>query len=328
MANKYGPNISEAIDPTTGEVIPVVKVSDLENFTLNNKEATEKQRKYLKLREEKSKFDTLTGGFTFTMLDTLKELIADDTFTQADKARIMLLGTYVSYSDKGAYLVYRNNKPITKSHLMQLLEMTRKGEFYSFYNKLLEAEIITEVPTDNGIQLQWSSKYHFKGNVAAGGTASGSVFKSYDKQIQDLYFAKNEKGKRCHTVHTLFYIFMLVPFIDPYSNMVVKNPGDLQHAKQPFTLKDLADLMGYSEAKNAKNMLRKLKLHGMPVVSINTAGKHTNIVINPFVINRTGRVPSGTLLGLFIQSVRELAATKGWTEDEILAFINNPGTAV
>src|SRR5699024_4489276 len=115
----------------------------------------------------------------------------------AEKTRIIFLGTFVSYKENGSYLIHDNGKPILKSKLKSLLEISNNKEFYRFFNKLLDAGIVKEkVINRSNIKLKWNTEYSFKGTASNKQQKETNLIKTFDKQVRELYQEKDEQGKR------------------------------------------------------------------------------------------------------------------------------------
>lgn len=322
--------LQEVIIRKTGEVREVyVPNGNAEDYTIIHNDVLVKRDTYLNERPYKAMFDTLSGGFTFTMIETLKELITDTDFTPSDKTRIMLLGTYVSYENNNRYLIYSNGTPIKKNQLMGLLEMKNRNQFYTFYNLMLEKGVFTEVVENRStIYLIWSENYHFRGRISGGKQASSQLIKTYDNQIRELYTAKKKNGKQMHTAHSLYTFFTLLPFIHPQSNALCRHPELPVYQSQPFTLHELADLFGYNRTNDFNRVLRNIKIHDMPAVahSLTNGKDESRIIVNPFIVNRTGTKPNATLFTIFSNSFQILADRNGWTEKQKDNFLNQGNT--
>jgi len=314
--------IRKVADIETGEIFESWTVDNIEEYTLIHKDSEGKREEFLKNKVFKSQFDTLAGGFTFNMIETLKELIADEDFTQSDKTRIMFLGTFVSYEKNHRYLTHGNGHPILKNQLMDLLEMTNRKEFYSLYNMMLEKGVFIEDKESRSvIKMIWSEKYHFKGTASGGRKASENLIKSYDNQIRELYREKDSKGKPVHTAHSLFTFFTLLPYVHPESNALCRYPDKPTHVSEPFTIRELADIFGLDRVSDLRRILFRIKIHKMPVVAYAQSTDNSRIFINPFVVNRTGKKPNATLFTLFDSSFNMLADKYDWTVEERQRFL-------
>ncbi|RIU93312.1 hypothetical protein [Oceanobacillus picturae] len=281
----------------TGEKLEQVGVIyNPDDYNVINKKSEARKKAYLLSRKEKSEFDALAGRFTFTLASTIIKLNNDKRFSQTEKTRIMYLGTYVSYQEKGSYLMHCNGKYVLKNKLQSLLEMTNKVEFYKFYNKLLLAGIIQEEKLNKStIKIMWSSEYNFRGKASPEALKEKNLIKTYDNQIRELYHEKDSKGKKVHTANNLYTLFMLMPYVQPESNMICLHPEN-ETDSCPLTIKDLAEIFNYNRTNDLKRKLFKIKLRGMPVFATISNSNYTHIVVNPFIVYRSNKAPSDALL--------------------------------
>lgn len=290
MQNNKDIEILREVDEN-GEFEDIALVRNLENKTIIDTDKLNKMKQYQANKRDYDNFIDIAGGFSFMLVDTLKELHKDTRFTDSEKARIIFLGTYCSYETSGRYLLFNNNKYILKSHLQDLLEISNKKEFYTFYNKMVETRIIEEDYRGRfEIRLKWSSDYHFKGKASKNGT------KSID------------------TVKNLYIMFMVLPFINKESGVLCNNPlVDDEEDSQPLELTDLAEMFGYPKPSMIKNKLLKCKLFGTNVffvgdgMDMKKRRKYTRIFVNPFVASRSPKAPNPTLLALFPDTEKVLS---------------------
>lgn len=297
--------IVEVVIKETGEIKEGIFIENYENKSVIDNDTIYKKNEYQANKRDYDNFIDIAGGFSFMLVDTLKELHRDTRFTDADKARLMFLGTYCSYETSGRYLFFNNNKHILKSHLQELLEISNKKEFYKFYNKLVETGIIEEEKLNRfEIRIKWNSKYHFKGKVSKNGIKATDTVKTYDRQIQTLYKEKDAKGKSINTPKNLFVMFMVLPFINSDSGVLCRHPlKPIEQDAEPIQLKELASMFGYSKPSTLKNKLLQCKLYGTNVFVISEGlkdrRKYTRIFVNPFVASRSPKAPNSTHLAMF-----------------------------
>lgn len=314
MQNNKDIEILREVDEN-GEFEDIALVRNLENKTIIDTDKLNKMKQYQANKRDYDNFIDIAGGFSFMLVDTLKELHKDTRFTDSEKARIIFLGTYCSYETSGRYLLFNNNKYILKSHLQELLEISNKKEFYTFYNKMVETRIIEEDYRGRfEIRLKWSSDYHFKGKASKNGTKSINTVKTYDRQIQSLYKEKGTNGKSINTPKNLYIMFMVLPFINKESGVLCNNPlVDDEEDSQPLELTDLAEMFGYPKPSMIKNKLLKCKLFGTNVffvgdgMDMKKRRKYTRIFVNPFVASRSPKAPNPTLLALFPDTEKVLS---------------------
>jgi hypothetical protein len=269
------------------------------------RESVEKMKKYQADKRNYDNFTDIAGGFSFMLVDTLKELHKDTRFSDMEKARLMFLGTFCSYETSGRYLLTNNNKYLLKSDLKELLEISNRKEFYKFYNKLVETEIIAEEVIDRKtIRLKWNSKYHFKGKATKNSTKSTETVKAYDRQIKTLYKEKDANGRSSNTPKNLYILFMVLPFINSESGVLCNQQHNpIEEDCEPLELKDLAKMFGYPKPSIIKTKLMNCKLYGTNVFFIGEGmvdrKKYTRIYVNPFVSSRSPKAPNASLLAMF-----------------------------
>lgn len=290
----------------TGEKVEGLLLQNPENYIIISKESEAKRKAYLQGKQHKGIFDEIAGRFTFSLSSTIKELNQDKRFTQTEKTRIIFLGTFVSYQEKGSYLMHDNGNLIYKNKLQSLLEMSNKNEFYKFYNNMLDAGILQEEHINKTtIKLIWSSSYNFRGTAPASALKEKNLIKTFDKQVRELYQEKDAKGKKVHTPNNLYTLFMLLPYVQPESNIICLNPEDVSNPK-PLTIQELADLFGYNRSNDLKRKLFKVKLKGLPVFSTISNTNYTHILVNPFIVYRSNKAPNDALLNHFKDTANRL----------------------
>ncbi|WP_413308817.1 hypothetical protein AA0X95_11050 [Bacillus sp. 1P10SD] len=288
-----------------GEIQEKLIIHNPEGYVVEDKDAKVRKQKYYFNQKNYELFTDVVGGFTFMLVDTLKALHKDARFNDMEKARIMFLGTYVSYDDKGSYLMTNNNRFLLKKDLKGLLEISNEKEFYKFYNKMIETGILEEEVLGRfEIRLKWSSKYHFKGKASKGVAGGTETVKAYDRQIQALYQEKDTKGKSVNTPKNLYILFMVLPFINVESGVLChQQQNPIEDECQPIELNELAKMFDYAKPSTLKNKLLGCKLYSTNVFFIGEGmkgrKKYTRIFVNPYVASRSGRVPNESLKAMF-----------------------------
>ncbi|NMD72439.1 hypothetical protein HHO41_19395 [Bacillus sp. DNRA2] len=289
-----------------------IKKSDLVGKTIIDNDVLKRKQEYYDNKKNYELFTDVVGGVTFMLVDTLKAFHQDVRFNDMEKARIMFLGTYVSYDDKGSYLMTNNNRYLLKKDLRGLLEISNEKEFYKFYKKMIETEILEEELLGRfEIRLKWNSKYHFKGKASKGGTGGTETVKAYDRQIQALYKEKDANGKSVNTPKNLYLLFMVLPFINVESGVLChQQQNPVEDGCQPIELNELAKMLNYTKASTLKNKLLGCKLYGTNVFFIGEGmknrKKYTRIFVNPYVAGRSGKMPNATLKAMFPETEKAI----------------------
>jgi hypothetical protein len=302
---------TDIVDLYTGEKLEGVGViPHFENYRFTRLDILKKRKGYFERKQRNDLFEEL-DSFTFTYISKISELHQDERFSDDEKTRIMYLGTYVSYSDKGCFLMFPNGRYIRKKDLKGLLEIKEEMKFYSFYNKLVEARIITEVSTNAGTCWKWSEEYHIRGKLPKGSGAEAGILKTYDKQIQELYKEKKENGKALHSPKQLYTVFMVLPFVHFETNIICKNPNVPFEETEPLSIVELAKGLGFSRSNDLKRKMLQIELKEQPVFSFIENKKATHITVNPFVIWRQNQMPNKTLMLHFFDTAKRIAEEKG-----------------
>lgn len=319
--------IVEIVDEN-GEIRKGAFIENYENKTVIEKESIEKMKEYQAKKRTYDNFTDIAGGFSFMLVDTLKQLHKDTRFTDMEKAKIMFLGTFCSYETSGRYLFTNNNQFLLKNNLQELLEITNKKEFYKFYNMLVETGIIDEEVLGRfEVRLKWNNKYHFKGKAIKNGAKSTDTVKAYDRQIQTLYKEKDAKGKSINTPKNLYILFMVLPFINKESGVLCQQQHNpIEEACEPLEINDLAEMFGYPKASILKTKLMNCKLYGTNVFFIGEGmldrKKYTRIYVNPFVSSRSPKAPNPSLLTMFPNTekaiVKHLQAKQKTNNEKVL----------
>jgi hypothetical protein len=281
-------------------------IDNPEKYTIDRLEDKQRRKGYYNKQINYGNFSVISGGFSFMPVESLKALHQDNRFNDMEKARIIFLGTYVSYEDKGSYLMTNNNRHLLKSNMQELLEISNNKEFYKFFNMLIDAEIIQEeIISRYEVRLKWNSQYHFKGKAGRTTTGSTETVKAYDKQIQALYKEKNDMGKSINTPKNLYILFMVLPFINTESGVLChQQHNPVEEDCQPLELDELREMFGYERVTTLKNKLLNCKLYGTNVFFIGEGTldrkKYTRIFVSPYVASRSGnKAPNESLLAMF-----------------------------
>lgn len=299
-------SVEKDCDMETGEVGEYLKVKNPENYVVLNKKKHANKKEFLRGRQKKSEFEELAGRFTWTLSTTIKRLNQDERFSQTEKTRIIFLGTYVAYQEKGSYLTHDNGKLIYKNKLQSILEMTNKKEFYKFYNKMLDAGIIQEeLLGKSTIKIKWSNSYNFRGTAPSSELKAKNLIKTFDKQVRELYKEKDANGKKVHTPNNLYTLLSLIPYVHPDSNMLCLHPEN-SNDYHPLTIVEIAKMFGYNRTNDFKKKLFKVKLRGLPVFAVVSNANYSHILVNPFIVYRINKAPNDALMIHFKDTERRL----------------------
>ncbi|KNY26347.1 hypothetical protein [Pseudobacteroides cellulosolvens] len=211
------------------------------------KKALQKENKVFFMKDYNKE---ISGSFIFMIYRYCK---SKKDLTQADLTRLIYLASFVTYE---GILTFDNRTVLTKQNLNQLVLKLHKETFYTFYNKIVKLKIIEEKED----KLYLNKAHFFKGFPAEHKKfiLKRNYIRIYIDAIQHLY--KNTPVKNHKQ---LGIIFMLIPFINRYWNILCTNPDEQNlELLNILTLDNLAAILGYNKKYlfQLKKELKKIKL--------------------------------------------------------------------
>ncbi|GAA0427284.1 hypothetical protein GCM10008934_16340 [Virgibacillus salarius] len=261
----------QPINPDTGEILENIDIQTV----ITNQQVTAKRA-----IENLAQHQTDHGGFFFAYYEACKSM--SDRFpqlTQSDLARLMFVGTYLSWETN--HLVYDNGRPINKRALGELLGMRSRNKYSEFYRKLIDNEIIYE--QKSGLVMNATVFYRGTDKKASIDAKKMQYTRLFRKTIRELYAMFSGRS-----IKKLGVLYAVLPYINFNYNIVSKNPTEVQSEKiEPMPVSELADKLGYSDARKLMPVLREIKYEGKPVFGFfETDGdaRKKKIVVNPSVV--------------------------------------------
>lgn len=272
---------SNNIIDVNGEVIEV-HPKCLENIAMDfiNLEEQKKEKligvmDYVKEKSEvKKKLNELCGSFYFNFYKRLLGKVKPQYLI-----RLLYLSCFMDYENRLIIRKPNKNIPIYESELKNLLGLS-KAEYYNTRNELIEYDLI-KINEDKTIVI--NPTYCKKGGIMK--NKKVEKVRVFEEAIKELY----ENTKPCEH-RQLALLFDFLPFINYKWNIVCKdNTETTKEFIEPYTLKELAELLGQTNITRFKRKLDKLKLNGKSVVCINRINGKEFITINPKVYYKGGR---------------------------------------
>lgn len=270
-------NIKRVIDLTTGEYKDYKSSDNLQITTIADRT---KKKEYIEGEKKRQLIRTYNADISHFIFFIYKYCKLNDKLDQKDMTRLIMLATYVNY--KG-YLMNDNSKAITKNQLMKILKLSKQS-FYDFWNKIEDLKIISE---ENG-KIYLKKSLFFKGSVKEHKKyiQGKSLTRLYINNIRYLYNSVPVKQHK-----QLGIIFMLIPYINHYHNILCTNPNEsILDDVEVMTLQDVLKILGYNASyiSSLKKDLLKLKLEdgrNLIIFAQKEIGeKKKQIIINPEVI--------------------------------------------
>lgn len=232
------------------------------------------------LNNEIERHSDVNGGFIFVLYKINNDIReTTPSLSKSDIARLIYLATYTSY-DTGQ-LKKGDGTIITSQDIHILLKFT-KQRAKTFIDKLVSENVI-EIDKDGFIFMNPSLFYKGKLRNIIKVVPESNYTRLFKNTVRDIF----EKAEPREIVH-LATIYMTLPYINLYSNIISYNPDEKDHNLiKPMELSELAKKLGYSSRDKFTNTLNKLKVDGQPVFNYFTDVKDKrkrNIVVNPRVV--------------------------------------------
>ena len=276
-------NIIKSNDIVTedGEVIKLHKdclesiAMDFINWEEQRKEKLQDVISYKKDKSEiKEKLNELCGSFYFNFYKRLLGKVKPQYLI-----RLLYLSCFMDYENRLIIRKPNKNIPIYESELKDLLGLG-KSEYYMTRIELVKYDLI-KINEDKTIII--NPTYCKKGGIMK--NKKVEKVRVFEEAIKELY--ENTKP----TEHKqLALLFDFLPFINYKWNIICKDNTEItKEFIEPYTLKELAELLGQTNITRFKSKLDKLKLNGKSVVCINRINGKEFITINPKVYYKGGR---------------------------------------
>lgn len=252
---------------------------------------------YMKKKSDRNllqtKFDDL-GGFIFAIYKNLDIMYSDDILSQVDKARLLLLATYINYNDNK--IVYPNGKSITRSHLSGLLRVS-EDRVRIFMNKMKELELIS---ISDSKELYISKDLFFKGT--ADKQLYNNEYIGYSRIFINTYqYLYESLDKR--KVKYLGIIYNILGYINFYHNVLcVSGITESDYKKlKVMTLNELYILCTNNTDATSqaigkfKRGLAGIKLdNNQPLFAFVKTDDVDKILINPYLTYKSSNIDTFT----------------------------------
>lgn len=244
---------------------------------------TEEQRRGAQIKENLRNHQNDGGGYVFAMFKECQAIGERfPSLTQSDLARLMFVGTYVSYDDgvEPGYgvLKHPNGVAIDKSALSKMLKMSRPA-FSAFYKKLIAEGILFEA--DEGLAM--NPTVFYRGEHVKAMVSDQQYTRLFRQTVRDLYELYNGRS-----IKKLGTVYAVLPYVNFNYNVLCSNPSEVQAEKvKPLTIGELAYILGYESDKKLMSTLREIKHEDTPVFGFfeNIEDRRKKkIVVNPYVI--------------------------------------------
>ena len=260
-----------------GETIKVVKeITPQQKLFLSNKDALSRHNKQL-------------GGFVQVCYVKNQLLFNDLNLNQATISRFLYLATYIDYNDReeNVLVKYTKNNKIEYMNKRDVKYLLNLGDtaFKSFYKEIKEKELLFEA---NG-KIYLNPVYVNKGK-------SNFKDKEYARMFIDTTRELYENCKPRQHKH-LSYVYQLLPFLHYETNILCKNPEEIDINKlDKLHFTDICRMLNLSNDKKTMDKLKRdlfkfyitrdgEKYYFLSYVTIRQEiGTRSYYVVNPYVV--------------------------------------------
>ena len=252
---------------------------------------------YMKKKSDRNllqtKFDDL-GGFIFAIYKNLDIMYSDNVLSQLDKARLLLLATYINYNDNK--IIYPNGKSITRSHLSGLLRVS-EDRVRIFMNKMKELELIKISDTK---ELYISNDLFFKGT--ADKQLYNNEYIGYARIFINTYqYLYETMDKR--KLKYLGIIYNILGYINFYHNVLClegiteqdENKLKVMTLEELYTICTNKETYTPSALSQFKSGLAGIKLDNkQPLFAFVKVDKVDKILVNPYLTYKSSNIDTFT----------------------------------
>ena len=256
---------TESIIFKTGEVI-------ISKEGIYDREDVEKKKKYLKDKSDMELIiDSQLGSFYFHFFDKFKDV---DISNQM-KTRFLYICTFMDYDGRLVDTDKNTNAMAIMDRDMMFLKLgLGKTEFYKTLNTFLELKLIVEEKN----HMLVSKDFVIKGKLSC--MEKDDVYtRVFYNGVKKLY-----KNTTTRQHGRLYYLYMLLPYINLETNVVCSNPDEHNPSFiRPLTLKDICTIVDYNtnQLSTFTKILLDLTVDGKFVIAKVTIGSGEFIKVNP-----------------------------------------------
>lgn len=282
-------------------------VIDGKTYTLDGENISEKyqhrldvkysdsQIKNFQSHHELTDFEKENGGFVFLFYQINKSMTEyTNNLTKPDIARLLYLTTYTSFNNNK--IQYDNGRVISEKDLSKLLRLQPR-QYKEYIKKLVDNNILF-IDEDN-------NKYISEHICKNGSINKKQLFKQ-DIQYTRLFRDTVRRLYDSATVRELSRlstIYMILPYINLYTNIVSYNPNERDHDKViPMTLIDLASKLGYTDYNKLKTTMYKTVLDDQYVFGFflfENDRRTMRVIVNPRIVYASNANNLTTICALF-----------------------------
>nr|WP_312985313.1 hypothetical protein [Clostridioides sp.] len=242
------------VDKKTGEVIDQkgMKQGEMIDIIDYKDIITPKQKKLLNNINSVATHSSNLGGFIFLCYVKNKLLFNELNIDRANITRLIYLSTYLHYNTDNKNLLikhtqYKKIVPLDKILMKKILKLEDRT-FYNFLNDVKYNNLLYE--EDNKFYL--NPEYFTKGEVEFNTKEYTRIYINTTRLLYENTTVSKHKQ--------LSYIYQLIPFIHYETNILVKNPNEMDLNKlEKLSLIEICELLKINitnRSRTKKDLLR------------------------------------------------------------------------
>lgn len=215
---------------------------------------SDKQIESFKSKNEMYEHEKDNGGFIFLFYQLLQSM--DDqlpNLNKPDMARLLYLSTFVQFDTNK--ITHDNGRNIKDDDLAEMLKF-KPRQYKAYIKKLVDNGYMTIDIDGYKVLSPYLCKYGKLDNkwLKKHNISHTRLFKG---TVRNIFEKANSRE-----LNKISIIYMILPYVSLKYNIVCSNPSEIDDSKvKPYTLKDLTEILGYSNPSVLKNYLHTVKVN-------------------------------------------------------------------
>lgn len=212
------------------------------------------QKKMLNSISSIAKHSEKLGGFVFLCYVKNKLLFNELDIERANITRLIYLSTYLNYNTSSENLLIRYTKnkkivPLDRKQMRKILKLEERT-FYNFLKNVKDNNLIYEVDE----KFYMNPEYFTKGEVEFNTKEYTRIYINTTRLLYESVTLSKHKQ--------LSYIYQLIPFIHYESNVLVKNPDEVDiNEIEKMNLIEICELLKIDKTNRTRLKKELLKFN-------------------------------------------------------------------
>jgi len=238
---------------------------------------SEEQIKNFNSKHEMIEFEKENGGFVFLFYQVNKSMTNyTNNLTKPDITRLLYLTTYIAYDTNK--IQYDNGRNISDKSLAKMLRLQTR-QYNTYIKKLIDNDILN---------IDIDGNKYISNHICKNGSLNKKQLRKHDIKYTRLF--RNTVRKLYDSSSTreftrLSTIYMILPYINLYTNIISHNPNEMDEDKViPMTIMELSNKLGYKDCTKLKSAMYKTIFedeYSFAFISLVKDRRKMKILVNP-----------------------------------------------